>query len=1325
MSNLALSGDVSKSEGNSGSTLYTYTVNKTGDLDVATTVQYAAAGSGANPANAADFSGGVFPSGTVSFAAGETSKTFTAAVAGDTTVEPNESFAVTLSNAFDAGLIDVGVVNSTITNDDTSGGGTVPAGRIAMISTLSGDRDADAGVPDSYWDRIQAGSQDPDQHPSLGTVTHTAIKSGNWNDPTLWDTGTIPAGGHLPDVGNWAVIYNHQMSTGSYADSDALAAAYKSACAVLQGSPTNSAALATIAGIEALALVGVHVGGTGSLKWATTRTFMLVETVFAHGTVEAGTESAPIPDSGIPGMPQARITFVGTKDPTTTTLLGFNTMSRVRIFGEPKTERAEMSIDPTINATSVTLTAAPLNWHVGDVIVITSTQLAGSAGSDSDYTGPTSAYVPYHSGADKVYDYSSNYYRQFGGGVFKQSRDEQRTITAINGAVVTFAGQPLAYDHQTYSVTSASGEVLTINSYCCNLSRSVRFEGLYPFEKGVPGTGRHRPHIMFMYHDDIKVHYAESKRTGRSRNDVTLWSEQNTDTRGCRASSTGAFLADINNVRGRYGWHAHWGGAFLAMKMIEWIGLSAWSPADEGSTPTWAFTHHNSRMTIERCIAFNFRGGGFVTELGSEIGQWLDCIAIWGRGDGFMPDWGSRQEIIANHNASSGVGFQGQARQVMYRGCVAVSCNIGFDWLQQSTSTIPGVNRGDMDMRSPEDTALRMFDPITNALSDTQGKPNYMPEMIDRYGNKQTQIPDFYDCKAIDVRWGFMVANRDNMDNEDVMPMVSRRFVVYASEHAYNIIQYSFNYFFYDYFFKGPGTGSGKIAKFFGTKTFNFNFVDGVVRDWTYIIQDQSFNYFGFLVNTIHNCPNIFSPIEQTITFTSDPPNNHPLFNVMGLWEQTSTSPNKYIVRKYSVLNYPADFPQSGLPMAPGSSPIADPEPGGPSPKFFIGVKNGSLTPTGFGTIHFNGVLKDGFGIRAWPDYQRFLDSNVVTGDYWNGRDRTNANCNGLQVVARNGCYNDAGTWKSRLWFIDADRATGEHIVFGIDFPLVGFDPAYLAANEVADADADATKPQLPLLPEARRTDDAPTVRSSPNTFTFAAQSEVAKNSDITSNTVTVARLTYGVTVAVSIVGGLYSKNGGAFTSADGTAKRGDTFAVQVHTGAAGGGQYIATLTIGDKSADFEAITENVPVTGAIFTDFFDRSADENLSASRQLATHVGHCLTGVHHRFRSDAQCRNGFRSDRGGALCHRFREPQPVRRVQPEQQFGLHQLLCLRELHRCEQLDRPAGRYERRACPSASAARSRRCKAGPHRTRRRRAATGCSTTRRRVPTRSIRTAS
>ena len=45
-------------------------------------------GAGATPANAADVAGGIAPSGTIAFAAGETSRTVSVVVAGDAIVEP-------------------------------------------------------------------------------------------------------------------------------------------------------------------------------------------------------------------------------------------------------------------------------------------------------------------------------------------------------------------------------------------------------------------------------------------------------------------------------------------------------------------------------------------------------------------------------------------------------------------------------------------------------------------------------------------------------------------------------------------------------------------------------------------------------------------------------------------------------------------------------------------------------------------------------------------------------------------------------------------------------------------------------------------------------------------------------------------------------------------------------------------------------------------------------------------------------------------------------------------------------------------------------------
>jgi Ca2+-binding RTX toxin-like protein len=109
----------SANEGNAGTTAFTFTITLNAAAYSAQTVNWVAAGAGANPANAADFSGAL--SGTVTFAAGESVKTITIAVAGDTALELNETFAVTLS-APTAGLVlGTASATATITNDDASG----------------------------------------------------------------------------------------------------------------------------------------------------------------------------------------------------------------------------------------------------------------------------------------------------------------------------------------------------------------------------------------------------------------------------------------------------------------------------------------------------------------------------------------------------------------------------------------------------------------------------------------------------------------------------------------------------------------------------------------------------------------------------------------------------------------------------------------------------------------------------------------------------------------------------------------------------------------------------------------------------------------------------------------------------------------------------------------------------------------------------------------------------------------------------------------------------------------------------------------------------
>ena len=105
----------SKDEGDTGTTAFTFTVTRTGDTSGASNVNYAVT---STAANAADF-GGSLPSGTVNFADGETSELITINVSGDTDVEADEAFTVTLSSPVST-TIGTATANGSIQNDDSA-----------------------------------------------------------------------------------------------------------------------------------------------------------------------------------------------------------------------------------------------------------------------------------------------------------------------------------------------------------------------------------------------------------------------------------------------------------------------------------------------------------------------------------------------------------------------------------------------------------------------------------------------------------------------------------------------------------------------------------------------------------------------------------------------------------------------------------------------------------------------------------------------------------------------------------------------------------------------------------------------------------------------------------------------------------------------------------------------------------------------------------------------------------------------------------------------------------------------------------------------------
>jgi large repetitive protein len=113
---------VALGEGDSGSTIFIFTVTRGVSTNGTTTVDFNVTGSGSNPADANDFVGGVFPSGQVTFNNGDSTKTIQVAVSGDINFEPDETFAVTLSHASGGAHITTATATGLIANDDVVGG---------------------------------------------------------------------------------------------------------------------------------------------------------------------------------------------------------------------------------------------------------------------------------------------------------------------------------------------------------------------------------------------------------------------------------------------------------------------------------------------------------------------------------------------------------------------------------------------------------------------------------------------------------------------------------------------------------------------------------------------------------------------------------------------------------------------------------------------------------------------------------------------------------------------------------------------------------------------------------------------------------------------------------------------------------------------------------------------------------------------------------------------------------------------------------------------------------------------------------------------------
>jgi hypothetical protein len=396
-----------------------------------------------------------------------------------------------------------------------------------------------------------------------------------------------------------------------------------------------------------------------------------------------------------------------------------------------------------------------------------------------------------------------------------------------------------------------------------------------------------------------------------------------------------------------------------------------------------------------------------------------------------------------SHNGHAGIAYENQARAVLLQGNIATCSHIAFLWHHQ----------------------IAPFLPVTEGVFG-----GMFGGLIDTYGAAQAQIPDFNDNTVWSSKYAFRVAHRRAEDRADSSPMVARRFHCWGVLEAFNLVNYSHLYSFWDSLWGRNTKVAGSNGAGMGTVSWEFSFGNLCIKNMAGGIIDQgnmwNYNAFPHSIKTV----NVDKPISYGMLNgfgTTGPPSAHPAYGMMGPWSSATNYP--VLMRPeviYDITDFPLPYPLEGYggfgaTDAPGMA-------GTPKPYFWLDpASKTTLSGTdGMNTIAVSGAIVDRVGVRRFEDWQspesqlQNMHMDTFPGNYHSTPQR---------LVERNGCFIQAGTWYMRMWFISYDRLDGSYFIPHIDITLTNFDPAFLAANTV---DPMATMPNLPLKPEALRVED-------------------------------------------------------------------------------------------------------------------------------------------------------------------------------------------------------------------------------------------------------------
>ncbi|WP_081415630.1 T9SS type A sorting domain-containing protein [Aquimarina latercula] len=454
--------------------------------------------------------------------------------------------------------------------------------------------------PSGYAQMINMSDIIPDN-----TATHTSMKTGDWNDPDTWNTGSIP--------GLSAIVVIKKEHTITYnVNSNAHIFAIRNEGKMIFRAPSNTprklivdtffcgmmSELDIKANLPNAGTIDIHFkpfdieskkrGDITGTRWNNQ-----ARSHYSDGKLMNDHFNNRLFSDG-PGV-LGRYEW----DPEQASL-GLMTMGKVTILGQEKTGFLRTTEATLRRKNNVTLESIPENWEVGDQVVLSGTQSIFR----NSVANPT------------------------------RTQDEEFIITSIDGTNITFDDQTI------YAHTGIVEE----NLFChlSNLTRNITFKSIN-FTDGNNNKNddvTRRGHTMFMRTTDVKIHNASFKDLGRS-NKSNILDDFKFDLR--RRGTDGddynkpiveienfieekALPQNIENQRGRYAMHFH-RMKDSQTRMAEAHGLAVWG------SPGWGMVHHDSHASFKDNVVYFINGAGMVAESGSETGIWEDNLVTTARAD--------------------------------------------------------------------------------------------------------------------------------------------------------------------------------------------------------------------------------------------------------------------------------------------------------------------------------------------------------------------------------------------------------------------------------------------------------------------------------------------------------------------------------------------------------------------------------------------------------------------------------------------------------------------------------------------------------------------